>query len=123
MAQPLRLLLAADDPSADGSVDLQLTVLNDSAEPVMLDRRLLYGPHPGSGELVVDLELAVARVAQKGVSGVHEGRGFQIGPVALDPHVDCDVRERERVAPGASRRREAATEFAGGATRAPGARP
>lgn len=49
----LRLLLAADEPSADGSVDVRLTVLNQSTEPVMLDRRLLFGPHPGSGELVL----------------------------------------------------------------------
>ncbi len=53
MAEGLRLLLECDHPDAQGSVDVHLTVLNPSAEPVVIDRRLLYGPHPGAGELVL----------------------------------------------------------------------
>ena len=79
MAEVLRLLLAADDPSADGSVDVQLTVLNDSTEPVMLDRRLLYGPHPGSGELV-------PACAQHGVLDPAENEALKVLlPLAGDP--------------------------------------
>lgn len=54
MTAPIvRLTLTCDGPDGDGNVDVRLTVLNDSAEPVTVDRRLLYGPHPGRGELVM----------------------------------------------------------------------
>jgi hypothetical protein len=50
---PLRLTLSCDGPDPEGFVDVRLTVFNASAEPVALDRRLLYGPHPGHGDMVM----------------------------------------------------------------------
>lgn len=52
-ASTLRLALACDGPDEDGTVDVRLTVFNDGGEPVTVDRRLLYGPHPGHGDLVM----------------------------------------------------------------------
>lgn len=50
---PLELALSCDGPDPDGNVDVRLTVFNASTEPVVLDRRLLYGPHPGYGDMVM----------------------------------------------------------------------
>ena len=52
-AGPLELTLSCDGPDAEGRVDVRLTVFNTSTEPVLLDRRLLYGPHPGHGDMVL----------------------------------------------------------------------
>ena len=49
----LQLALSCDGPDPEGYVDVRLTVLNPSTEPVVLDRRLLYGPHPGHGDMVM----------------------------------------------------------------------
>ena len=46
----MRLELSHTKPDADGRFTVRLLVSNDSAEPVRLDRRLLYGPHPAAGE-------------------------------------------------------------------------
>ena len=42
----MKLELECRGPEADGSVAVRLLVLNDSYEPVEVDRRLLLGPHP-----------------------------------------------------------------------------
>lgn len=42
----MKLELTCDGPQADGEVTVRLIVLNDSYEPVAIDRRLLFGPHP-----------------------------------------------------------------------------
>ncbi len=52
-ASPLLLTLSCEGPDADGNVEVRLTVFNASTEPVAFDRRLLYGPHPGHGEMVM----------------------------------------------------------------------
>jgi hypothetical protein len=49
----LELTLSCDGPDPDGQVDVRLTVFNASTEPVVFDRRLLYGPHPGHGDMVM----------------------------------------------------------------------
>jgi hypothetical protein len=49
----LQLSLSSDGPDANGYVNVRLTVFNASLEPVVLDRRLLYGPHPGRGDMVL----------------------------------------------------------------------
>jgi hypothetical protein len=59
---PLQLTLSRDGPDSEGNVDVRLTVFNASTEPVVLDRRLLYGPHPGHGEMVL---LATEPIAPK----------------------------------------------------------
>lgn len=46
----MQLELTYDGPDDEGAVAVRLLVLNDSHEPVALDRRLLFGPHPGSGD-------------------------------------------------------------------------
>ncbi len=50
---PFQLSLSSDGPDADGYVDVRLTVFNATLEPVVLDRRLLYGPHPSHGDMVL----------------------------------------------------------------------
>ncbi len=50
---PLELTLSSTGPDSEGRVDVQLTVFNPTTEPVVLDRRLLYGPHPGHGDMVL----------------------------------------------------------------------
>jgi hypothetical protein len=50
---PFQLSLSSDGPDANGYVDVRLTVFNASLDPVVLDRRLLYGPHPGRGDMVL----------------------------------------------------------------------
>lgn len=52
-ASPLQLALTCVGPDGEGTVDVRLTVFNSSTEPVTVDRRLLYGPHPGHGDLVM----------------------------------------------------------------------
>jgi hypothetical protein len=52
-AAPLHLTLTCEGPDQDGNADVRLTVFNPTTEPVVLDRRLLLGPHPGRGELVM----------------------------------------------------------------------
>lgn len=42
----MKLELSADGPSPGGAVAVRLVVLNDSYEPVRIDRRLLFGPQP-----------------------------------------------------------------------------
>jgi hypothetical protein len=46
----MKLELTCDGPDAEGRAAVRLVVVNDSYEPVTLDRRLLFGPHPGSGD-------------------------------------------------------------------------
>jgi hypothetical protein len=61
----LRLELAEEAPSAQGSVTIRLTLLNDSYQPATVDRRLLIGPHPvGSGVSLVSREPAFAEERQ-----------------------------------------------------------
>ena len=50
---PLKLSLSCEGPDPGGRVDVRLTVFNTGTEPVMLDRRLLFGPHPGHGDPVL----------------------------------------------------------------------
>ena len=49
----LELSLSHVGPDSDGNVDVRLTVFNAGTEPVEFDRRLLFGPHPGAGEMVL----------------------------------------------------------------------
>lgn len=46
----MKLELTHDGPDAEGNIAVRLVVVNDSYEPVTLDRRLLLGPHPATGD-------------------------------------------------------------------------
>jgi hypothetical protein len=46
----VRLELTCGGPNADGEVSIRLLVLNNDYEPLVVDRNLLYGPHPETGD-------------------------------------------------------------------------
>jgi hypothetical protein len=50
MRCPLELSLSTSAPDSAGFADIRLTVFNPTTEPVVFDRRLLFGPQPGTGD-------------------------------------------------------------------------
>ncbi len=46
----MKVELTCEGPSPEGEVRMRVAVINDSYEPAPVDRRLLFGPHPASGD-------------------------------------------------------------------------
>lgn len=62
----MKLEVTCRGPGPGGEVAVRLIVLNDSYEPVRVDRRLLFGPHPAvSDPPLLSSEPSLADAAQE----------------------------------------------------------